>query len=181
MHNLITRQLNFGFSLIEILVSLLILSLGICGALRMQLLSMQTSMQSNLYSTAMELISDMAERMRSNHGSWPSTSLNPFTQVQFQSDDDNQSASGSCYVARCAPDQLAATDIAQWLQQVEATLPNARAVICRDSSPWNSATGELNWDCAVDDNASIVIKLGWADQHDADVNPPPRLAVAVSP
>jgi type IV pilus assembly protein PilV len=72
-------------------------------------------------------------------------------------------------------------NIYEWLQHIDAALPNARAVICRDSAPWNDATNNLSWECSNDDNASIVIKLGWAEQHEVDVNPPPRLAVAVTP
>jgi type IV pilus assembly protein PilV len=133
---------NAGFSLIEILISLLILSFGMLGAIKMQLLSIQAAHQSTLYSTAMELASDMAERMR-----------NPQHQQS----------------------------LAEWLEQVDAALPHARAVICQDSAPWNNATHTLSWDCTANDNASIIIKLGWAEQHEVEANPAPRLAIAVTP
>jgi len=172
---------NAGFSLIEVLVSILVLSFGIFGAMKMQLHSIQTSQQSNFYSTAMELASDIAEKMRSNQ-----INSSPYLYVRFQSGKNHSEFSNNCHAADCSSDQLANTDISEWLEQIDSALPNASAVICRDSSPWNSDTNSLTWDCAsADDNASVVIKLGWAEQSDAEENakenPPPRFAVAVTP
>lgn len=171
-----------GFSLIEVLISILVLSFGIFGALKMQLHSIQTSQQSNFYSTAMELASEIAEKMRNQTGLTNST---PFLHVHFQSGKERPEPSNDCYAADCSSDQLANAAISEWIQHIDAALPNARAVICRDSAPWNSDTNNLTWECASnDENASVVIKLGWATQNELDahkeVNPPPRFA-AVTP
>lgn len=172
---------NSGFSLIEVLISILILSFGIFGAMKMQLHSIQTSQHSNFYSTAMALASDIAEKMRSNQTTSPN-----YLNVNFQSGKDNSDYRETCHDGDCSPNELANATISEWIQQIDILLPNARAVICRDSSPWNSGTNSLTWDCeSAEDNASVVIKLGWAGQSDAhagtEVSPPPRIALAVAP
>jgi type IV pilus assembly protein PilV len=184
MHTLTTHHLSIydssGFSLIEVLISILVLSFGIFGAMKIQLLSIQASLQSNFYSTSIELISDIADRMRGNPYKLRLDNSNPFLNVHFQSSQNIPTAPEFCYTANCSTDQLAHADIAEWLQQVDALLPNARAVICRDSAPWDSNSNSLTWNCSSDENASIIIKLGWAEHNDADANPPPRIAIAVS-
>jgi len=173
---------NSGFSLIEVLISILVLSFGIFGAMKMQLHSIQTSQQSNFYSTAMELASDIAEKMRSNQ-----TTSTHYFNVNYQSSKDPSDSSETCHDVDCSSDQLANAAISEWIEQTKTLLPNARAVICRDSAPWNSSTNSLTWDCAsADNNASVVIKLGWAEQSDThhvriEVSPPPRIALAVTP
>lgn len=198
MHNLTSLRLsldmpdttiNAGFSLIEVLISILVLSFGIFGAMKMQLHSIQMSQQSNFYSTAIELASDMAERMRRNHGQLhpanSSSNTNPSLNIHFQSGESTPESTGLCHHINCSPDQLANADIVECLQRIDTALPNARAVICRDSSPWNSSTGKLNWDCSDDDHASVVIKLGWSEQNNVEenteANPAPRFALAVAP
>ncbi|MCD6027192.1 MAG: pilV [Solimicrobium sp.] len=182
-----------GISLIEILVSLLILSFGIMGALRMQLSSIQATLHSNFYSIALESAWEMADRIRSNQHQVPLASSSPFLTADSRrvttgssfsytlENSDNLTSPSSCHTTSCSSDHLASTDIAEWMQYIHTALPNGRAVICRDNAPWNSNMNSLTWDCASsDDNASIMIKLGWSEDHDKDAFPPPRLAVAVN-
>lgn len=153
MSDISTRSDAGGFSLIEVLISILILSFGIFGTLKMQVHSIQSSQQSNFYSTATELALDIAEKIRSNR----------------------------IHIADCVSNQLANAEISEWIKHVGSALPNARAVICRDSAPWDDNTEALTWNCtSTDENASVIIKLGWAEKSSGD-DPPPRLAVAVTP
>ncbi len=144
-----------GFSLMEILISLLILSLGILGTIKMQVNTMQVARQTTYYSDAVQLATEMADQLRARK-------LHP----------------------------TATQEITEWLQRTNQALPNARAVICRDASPWNSETHSLRWNCSTsnedssnppNNNVSIIIKLGWTDPTDRDSSPPPRVALAVNP
>ncbi len=194
-----TRSKTFtGFTLIEVLISMLLLSFGIIGAIKMQLVAMQTSQQSHFYSIAVASSADIAGKIRSYHEQirlanlhrgldpdWSDSSdssdspdLNPSLAIDFQSGSEKSSII-NCISARCG--QLEADISEWWLQHLHTALPNARAVICRDSSPWNNDTQSLVWDCASGDDASVVIKIGWADPGDDDDIPPPRLAVALHP
>lgn len=165
-----------GLSLIEVLVSILVLSVGVMGTLRMQLNSIQTAQQSGFYSTAMELASEMAEILRSNPA-----------QLQQQLPIHFQSKKNSTEFAQTW-DEPVSTEVSTWIKRIDMAIPNGRAVICRDSAPWDSDLGSLKWDCtsageSSDTTTSIVIKLGWLERNDTEPTtvPPPRIAMAVFP
>jgi type IV pilus assembly protein PilV len=174
-----------GFTLIEVLISILILSIGIIGAIKMQLISIQTTQQSNYFSIAVELATEMADKMRCNGDQMRSTS-NPFLKVNFSASKDKIEYPTTCFDVNCTPDQLASSDISEWLQSIRASLPNSRAVICRDDSPWDDSKNSLAWDCTDSGNkSSVVIKLGWTDKNEVSPNAsqisPPQLVIPVIP
>jgi len=177
-----------GFTLIEVLISILVLSLGIIGAIKMQMIAIQTTQQSNYFSTAVELATEMADKMRGNDDQMRSSS-SLFLKVNFQASQDNIESAATCFNVNCAPEQMAQSEIAEWLQQIRTALPNARALICRDDAPWDGGNQRLTWNCAASGSkSSAVIKLGWTEKNEAlqteqtgSVIPPPRLAIAVTP
>lgn len=121
-----------GATLIEILITVLVLGLGLLGVGALQTRSIQANHDATMYSRAAFLAGDIAERMRANPagvraGSYART-LN--TTVLAGSD---------CATGPCSPTQLASYDIDQWLRQrVKVELPEGDAAI---SSPnWNSTT-----------------------------------------
>ena len=56
-----------GFSLIEILVTMVVLSIGLLGIAGLQTLSIKRSQSSVFHTIAASQASDIAERMRANH------------------------------------------------------------------------------------------------------------------
>ncbi|PHV25166.1 type IV pilus modification protein PilV [Janthinobacterium sp. BJB426] len=154
-----------GSSLIEVLVSLLLLALGLLGASILQLNSLRARHESALLSAGVQLAAGMAERMRANsvlmHG--PDTA-NPYLNVAYAAADDAEAAGGApdCFGATaCSAAELAQFDIAEWKQGLHAALPGARLRICRDTSAWDAAAQGLHWVCSGGKGAPIVIKLGW--------------------
>jgi type IV pilus assembly protein PilV len=98
----------------------------------------------------------------------------------------------NCYRADgdCDAQQLAAFDIAQWLQRLDDALPGARVRICRDALLWHAAENNFSWDCkdSASITAPIVIKIGWRGKNAEDEIPDqddsafaPRLALIVAP
>lgn len=167
---------SFGFSLVEILISMLVLSIGIMGAIKMQLASAQSSQQANYYSTATELASEMADKIRGNVGSG-----GHYLHVDFQAG-KNTPSSATCFSQSCNRNQLADAEISEWLERIQVALPNAHAVICRDSAPWSGSTGKLKWECSGSDTTSVVVKLGWTvrnESNNTEKIPPPLLAFAI--
>jgi len=172
-----------GFTLIEVLISILILSIAVIGAIKMQINSIQMTQQSNYFSTAVELATEIAEKMRGN-GVQLQSAASPFLKVNFHAGTDKIESSTTCFSANCSPDQLAESDIAEWLQHISSSLPDAHAVICQDDSPWDGGDNSLTWNCAASGNkSSVIIKLGWAEKKQASQTgfliAPPRLAIAV--
>lgn len=163
------RAGNSGFSLIEVLVSILVLAGGVIGAAGMQLTALRTSQQSAIHSTALRLAADMADRMRANDGRMrQADSENPFLDVDFDATEDELATPARlCYASACNDVELAAFEIHEWQRQIAAALPGGRAVICRDSSPWSDSAGSFDWACdsSAGSSGSLVIKLGWQGKN----------------
>ncbi|NHQ90228.1 type IV pilus modification protein PilV [Janthinobacterium lividum] len=159
------RGLMDGSSLVEVLVSLLLLALGLLGASILQLHSLRARHESALLSAGAQLAAGMAERMRANSVlmNGPDTG-NPYLNVEYAAADGADTGGGApdCFgTSACSGAELAQFDIAEWKQQLHAALPGARLRICRDLAVWDTAAQGLHWTCSGGKGAPIVIKLGW--------------------
>jgi type IV pilus assembly protein PilV len=184
-------RMQCGFSMMEVLVSILVLAIGVIGAAGLQLGALRATKQSSLQTTALQLAAEMADKMRANDKQMKqSTSL--FLGVDYQSASDGEPATPAkmCYAAPCNADELAAFDIYEWEKRVKDTLPGGRAMICRDASPWDSDKNSLTWDCdgKSGNGASYVVKVGWQARNpdgtliqDAAKTFPPSVALTVEP
>src|SRR2546427_10175686 len=61
-----SKSQQTGFTLIEVLISVLVLALGVIGAAGMQLVAMRTGQQSGAQSLAVQPATEMADKMRAN-------------------------------------------------------------------------------------------------------------------
>ncbi|MCL6486413.1 MAG: type IV pilus modification protein PilV [Janthinobacterium lividum] len=154
-----------GSSLVEVLVSLLLLALGLLGASILQLSSLRARHESALLSAGVQLAAGMAERMRANSVlMYGPDAGNAYLNVRYAAADDAEPAGGApdCFgPAACSAAELAQFDIAEWKQQLQAALPGARLRVCRDAPAWDGAAQGLHWACSGGKGAPIVIKLGW--------------------
>ncbi|UOD27992.1 type IV pilus modification protein PilV [Massilia violaceinigra] len=153
-----------GFTLIEVLVAVLLLAVGILGALGTQVAALRTRHESNLMSRGVHLASSLAERMRANAAQMRlSDAINPYLQLRYQAGEGAPPpAPADCYGAgRCDSAQLARFDIADTLAALHAGFPGGRIAVCRDAVVWDDADRALAWECAGAAGAPVVIKLGW--------------------
>lgn len=154
-----------GSSLVEVLVSLLLLALGLLGASILQLHSLRARHESALLSAGVQLAAGMAERMRANSVLMNGPDAgNPYLNVAYAAADGAEAGGGApdCFgAAACSAAELAQFDIAEWKQRLHAALPGARLHICRDAPAWDAAAQGLHWACSGGKGAPIVIKLGW--------------------
>lgn len=156
-----------GFSLMEVLVAVFVLALGVIGAAGMQLAAVRTTQQSRFQSNAIQIASEMADKMRANASQMKlADGDNPFLSVSYASASDTAPGAPDkqCYAVECADSELAAFDIYDLQKRVKSLLPSGRVVICRDSAPWDVDTGAFNWTCDADDKGPVVIKLGWQEK-----------------
>jgi type IV pilus assembly protein PilV len=182
-----------GFSLIEVLVAILVLALGVIGVAGMQLTALRASQQSAFQTAAVQLASEMADRIRANDNQMKlDDDANPFLAVDYKSDVEPDAPPALCYAATCNGEELAKFDIYEWEKRVKATLPGGRALICRDSSPWDTTTGALTWKCSggAGSSTSLVVKLGWQAKGknpdgssiiDSSKPVPPSVAITIEP
>lgn len=153
-----------GFTLIEVLVSLLVLAVGIVGAAATQTRAQATRRQSALLSGATQLATSLAERMRANPVAMAlPDAANPYLTLDYDSSAGPPAAPASlCYGdADCAPPAMAAFDLFEVRRSLHAHFPGARVRVCRDGAPWDGAAGSLSWQCDSGAGAPVVIKLGW--------------------
>lgn len=182
-----------GFSLVEVLVSILLLAVGVIGAAGMQLAAARTTQQSALQTVALQLASEMGDKIRANNLSARKPAENPFLLVDYNSATQGEPVAPDklCFGSDCGDEDVAAFDIYEWERRIRNELPGGRARICRDVRPWDQGRRSLAWECTsggTKDAAPLVIKLGWQGKNpdgslirDGDAEFPPSVAVTVTP
>jgi type IV pilus assembly protein PilV len=113
-------QLNRGFTLIEVLVTLVILTFGLLGIAGLMAKGQRVSYEAFQRHQALQIANEMAERLRANKlqaAAYAAAAPSP-TGVgagsQFAS-----LAAGTCGTAACTAPQLAAYDVALWDGQLQ--------------------------------------------------------------
>lgn len=154
-----------GFTLIEVLVAIVVLSFGVLGVVGMQVAALQSNKEARNQSVAVALGRELGDMMRSNKeiALVDDTSANPYL-VDF--DGDLPTTSSDCYSSACATTtEVAEFNIREWLTRVKAALPGARVVVCYDNVPYDTTTGRPQWDCdSSGGGAPAVVKIGWTQK-----------------
>ncbi len=120
------RQANLvkrisGFTLVEVLIALIILSVGMLGIAGLYVHSMQAGRTSIFRHHAVTLAGDVADRIRAN----------PRAAIAYsQAGANNNCVNGG---VDCTPAQMAANDIDLWDQQAADTLPNGTVTVVFDN------------------------------------------------
>lgn len=156
-----------GFSLLEVLISMIILSFGLLGMVGLQAAALQVNHQARIQATAGSLAHELAEMMRGNKDVGLLTAGNPYMGQYFPSD-PLPSSSSYCLnvdpaVAPCSnATEIANAQLTEWLTRVRAELPGAYVKICVDSAPFD-ASGVPRFACnSTVAGAATVIKIGWS-------------------
>jgi type IV pilus assembly protein PilV len=103
-----------GFSLVEVLVALVVMSVGMLGIAALYLEGLRAGRTALYRTTAVTLAADMADRIRAN-----STARLAYAGT-------GPGVSGNCIngAIDCTPDQLADDDWFDWNNQLDAQLPD---------------------------------------------------------
>ena len=109
-----------GFSLLEVLISVLIFSIGLLGVAALLVLSVRTNHSAYLRTQASFLAESMADRIRTNLG-WIADYNGTYDSSTAEED-------GDCG-GPCTPEQLVERDKAEWSRQLVDQLPAASAKI----------------------------------------------------
>ena len=115
--NVSKRHKIGGFTLVEVLIALIIMSVGMLGIAGLYVHSMQAGRTSLFRHHAVTLAGDIADRIRAN----------PRAAAAYAGGGaDNNCVDGGI---NCTPAQMAANDIFLWGQQAANTLPNGQVGI----------------------------------------------------
>jgi type IV pilus assembly protein PilV len=126
MHKHGSRKAS-GFTFIEALVALVVLSIGLLGVAALQLTSLRSNHSASLRSQATLLASDMVDRMRANR----TVALAGAYDVNFDDVADDEST------------QQSQIDLVRWQVNLANTLPEGRGSIARNGTTF---TVTVQWD-----------------------------------
>ena len=156
-----------GFSLLEVMVSLFVFSIGMLGLAGMQVAAMKNSTSAHFRNTAMILASDIADKMRANGAQ---VAANPTTAYVYTGG-TVPGAQPACETpAGCSSADMESNDLNTWINNVAASLPNGAAQICRDSDPEVPPPGTTaappNVVCTGNATDPMVVYIDWCDEKD---------------
>lgn len=149
------RQL--GFNLIEVMVALVILSIGILGMAKLQVTGLQQNQSAYMRSQANLLAYDVIDRMRVNRDA-----INNYLQVTSGAADANCLA-----VAGCSETEMASHDLSEWFVTISRELPSGSGLVCRSDT-----SGDVNGAPDCEDNSTdnpVVVYVWWNDERDSSV------------
>lgn len=153
------RNRQSGFTLVEVLVAALVLSVGLVGVAALQALSLKNNQSAFMRSQATVLTYDLADRMRANVAGSTANFYDP-TQAEM--------TVGCTSTAGCSPQQLAQNDLAEWNAAIATYLPMGQGVVCIDSTP-NDGADAANPQCDGVGNR-FSVKIWWDDNRDGVIN-----------
>ncbi len=123
-----------GFTLMEVLIAVLILSIGLLGLASLQANGLRSNFSSYARSQAVVLANDMADRIRANPTQAAAGSYNNVTATV---------GDPGCLLADCTPGQIVSHDIAAWYSNLQTTLPQGTGTVTGDGTVF---TVSVMWD-----------------------------------
>lgn len=153
------NQKQRGFTLIEVMIALIVLSIGLAGVAALLTTGMRSTGVASARSVATTHSQTGIEMMRAN--------LDAYTAGWFSGSNTNSDSYDTVECtgpSGCTSEEQAANDYASWRTRIAASLPNGRGYICIDSTPDDGQPGSL----ACDGTGNNVTKLFWLDSRDDD-------------
>ncbi|MFN9707997.1 MAG: type IV pilus modification protein PilV [Burkholderiales bacterium] len=149
--------LERGTSLIEALVSLVVLAFGILGMLGIQIKSMSDNKNATQRVIAARIADDLFERIKANRGGISNISSYVIGVNQWPATNPPPIDSDRCDKIFCSPQQQSAFDLWQWRERVSRMLDGGRATTFISPSDPGQIGVMVAWpirltDVAIDDS-----------------------------
>lgn len=145
-----------GFTLVEVLVTLVIFAFGMLGVAGLQLISLANMDSAQYRSIATLKATDMAERIRAN----PGLNYNGVTGADNACRTAHYNSRNAA-PANCSPSDMAADDVWDWGAELAGRLPGGRGKVCYDGTPEDGTPAAP----ACDGNGTtLAIKVWWNDK-----------------
>lgn len=140
-----TRHSNHGFSLIEVMVAVLIVSLGLLGIAGTLLTATRSASSSYLRQSAVQYAYDIVDRMRANAAT-AVTAGGPYTATAIA---PTTAPATNCTTTNCTDAQMAAWDVWEWQNLLKTNLPNG--------------LGSVTITTGADSTVTITVQVQWND------------------
>jgi type IV pilus assembly protein PilV len=162
------RRCTRGFSLVEVLVALLVISIGLLGIAKMQALALSNTNGGRLRALAAIEAASLASTMQADRNYWGNVSSaltvsvstsSPTSAITMTSSDSNfPTTVPSCLYAGsyvpCTPIKMAAYDLNSWATDLQSVLPvSAASITCTALTTTPPAP------------VSCQIQINWVEQN----------------
>ncbi|MES1999426.1 MAG: type IV pilus modification protein PilV [Pseudomonadota bacterium] len=143
-----------GFTLLEVLVAIVVLSLGLLGLAGLQAASLRNNQVAYYRSIATQQAQDIADRMRANMAGV----IAPADPYTFS----GTPAAQDCISGTCSAALMAQSDANLWNSANARLLPGGAGAVCMDSTPDDGTPAAP----ACDGLGTLrVIKVWWFDKQ----------------
>jgi type IV pilus assembly protein PilV len=151
MLNSITK--NRGFTLLEVLIAVVVLSIGLLGIAGLQSFGQKSNHSSYLRSQATALANDMLDRMRANNAGVQGGNYNTVDTTA------NTYTDPGCASATCSSSAMAQYDKYDWQQELAAQLPTGNGTVT-GAGGGSVFTVTVMWDDDRNGSANLVCGTG---------------------
>lgn len=187
-----------GFTLLEVLVAILVLSIGLLGLAGLQVLSLKLTADSMLRTIAALQANDMIDRMRTNITATTLGVSSPYNNPSGSSTGNpnclGMNSSGNYINTTCTSTQMALEDFYEWnatlsgasatgwQPAIPATLPQGSGIVCIDSTPYDGTPSAPACDniVAVPGKPIFAIKIFWIERTGPNPGTPQMYVATLS-
>jgi type IV pilus assembly protein PilV len=147
-----------GFSLLEVLITLVIMSVGMMGLAGLKIVAIKGTNEAHFRHEASLLMADMTDRMRANKAGVNNGAYELSTPIDFAT---ASAPSPDCSNAECTADELAEYDQYQIALRINAAMPGSSLLITCPDNTCNTIT---------DVKAEHTIAINWKEKKDKSEN-----------
>lgn len=126
------RRCSMGFSMIEVLITVVITTIGLLGVAKMQAVALSNTQVARVRSLIAIQAGSLAAAMHGNVAFWgKGTAPASFTTAAAVVTDPSSklSSAGACKTSVCTPTQLAAYDVNDWASNMNLQFPTYTATV----------------------------------------------------
>lgn len=142
-----------GYTLVEVMVTVLILSIGLAALGLLQVLTVQNTYNSNNRALAVMSAEAMIDRVRSNIAGYETGAYTSLTAPGLPQPCTDASP--------CSPDQIAQSEYSLWTQELAQNLPQGFGILCMDGDDGSVNDGEPGAPAC--GGGVNVIKIFWRE------------------
>ncbi|MGH1471402.1 MAG: type IV pilus modification protein PilV [Cellvibrionaceae bacterium] len=142
-----------GFSMIEMMISLLILAIGLLGQMALQMTSVSSNQSSYYRSQASIIANDFTDRMRLNADAIKAGLAN-YDSLSIDATSTNTSP--GCAAAGCTAADLALLDIFELQETLSASIPSGAVTVEKDATITSQAAYKITITWQLEDRAGLT-------------------------
>ena len=134
-----TTHRQSGITLIEVLVTIVVISIALLGSLRMQVLSIRANTDASLRNQATVMANDFIERVRINR---TAARAGTYATIDYGAIDCTAAPTTPCWdrssgnAQQCTSAEMATSDAWRWVCSVQAAVPGATPAMAWDGTSY---------------------------------------------